>query len=496
MTNKTDSESATDHAPRTTDEFRWQAFFQRAREPFFLLNRQCRILFVNQAWEALTALPAAEARGLACTRRQPAQPEDAWQKILAHALTPLPEVLDGQPARARRPVFGSQAPPRWWDVEFFPLRDDKGLLCILGKITAAETADLPPLAEQLVTLRENLARNLSEKEAKKLWQPETLLALRERMMRHYRFDQLPCSSPALRRTADQARLASQTQAAVFLLGEAGTGKQWLARAIHYQSSSRERPFAALDCASLPPAALATALFGEGGLLQAGIGTLYLKEPSCLPRDFQARLCNWRSGSAAGPRLLASCRGNPAEEVRSGRLLADLYTLLGTLVIELPPLRERQADLPWLVEQFLERAQGEGPRRIVGLTPEAWELVRAHAWPGNLRELYTVLSGACTHAGGEPQATHLGVADLPAYLRLLMRLEKTPAAEPPRLLPLDQLLEQTERRLILLALHRAQGNKTRAAELLGIWRQRLLRRMEALEIADTEGELEIEPEEGE
>jgi DNA-binding NtrC family response regulator len=137
-----------------------------------------------------------------------------------------------------------------------------------------------------------------------------------------------------------------------------------------------------------------------------------------------------------------------------------------------------------VEQFLERASAAADRPVAALTADAWELLRTYGWPGNLRELYAVLLSACLRASG----SQIDASDLPAYLRLAVRLDRTvkPPAAAERSLPLDQLLEQAERRLILLALQRAKGNKSRAAELLSIWRPRLLRRMEALGIADSEG----------
>src|SRR5438309_10263190 len=102
-------ESATD--------FRWQALFQRAGEPVFLLNRRRRILFVNRAWEELTGLSAAEARGLQCLRR-PSLPQDPWDVVIRAVCCPPLEVLQGKPARTRRLVLRADAAPRWWDVEF------------------------------------------------------------------------------------------------------------------------------------------------------------------------------------------------------------------------------------------------------------------------------------------------------------------------------------------------------------------------------------------
>src|SRR6266849_3353409 len=158
------AEPAKERSPGITQksetDFRWQALFQRAGEPFFILNRRRRILFVNRAWEELTGLSAAEARGLACLRRPP-EPQDPWDVVIRAACCPPPEVLHGKPGRTRRLVPRADTTPRWWDVEFLPLQDTGGLLCVLGKITPLapnETASRPPLPEKLVTLRMRTAQ--------------------------------------------------------------------------------------------------------------------------------------------------------------------------------------------------------------------------------------------------------------------------------------------------------------------------------------------------
>jgi DNA-binding NtrC family response regulator len=353
----------------------------------------------------------------------------------------------------------------WSDIEFFPLRADEGILGVLGRITAVKGDERPsllPLAEELVSLRES-------------------------RVGRYRLDQLADQMPALRRVGDQVRLASPTRTPLLLVGESGTGKQWVARTIHYQSAAREAAFVPVECAGLPTSTLTSLLFGPSGLLRGGgsetgwrgvaVGTLYLKEPSRLPREIQEHLVDALADpEPTWPRIMAGSWVPLAEEVRAGRLIDDLYFRLSTMVVELPPLRDRRAaDLPWLVERLLERANAGEERRVTGLGPEAWEVFYAYRWPGNLRELYQVLLAARTRAGN----TQIEVGDLPAYLRLAVNLEQSPGPTPQGPLPLDQLLEETERRLIRLALHRAGGNKSRAAELLSIVYPRLFRRIEAL-----------------
>jgi len=441
------------------DEFRWQGFFQRCSEPVFLLNGRRSFLFVNRAWEELTGVALADVRGQICRRRREPQPDSL--EVLQNALAPPPEALAGKPTRVRRFLPGGAAGPRWWDVTFFPLRGTHGLLGLLGRITA-----VAPQASSSTPLL-----------------PERLINLRERLRQAYCVAQLDGDLPALQRVAEQVRLASRTSAPVLLLGEPGTGKEWLARTIHQESPSRELAFAGLECGRLPPVALEAVLFGPAGLRRVGVGTLYLKEPQRLPRELQARVVDLlRSTSKVAPgspapalRILAGCGCDPVEEVRAGRLLADLHFALSTLTISLPPLRERLADLPALVERMLERLQVEDQGPVKILSAEALEVLRGHLWPDNLRELHTVLAEACAQARGH----QIEAAELPWYLRNL-----PPAPE--RSLPLDSLLEQVERRLILLALRKARNNKTRAAEILAIWRPRLLRRMEALGIERDEG----------
>jgi len=372
----------------------------------------------------------------------------------------------------------------WWDVEFLPLSGPNGVLCILGKIAGApmpSSGGYTPFPEALRKLREQLAKGLTPEKTAELWTAEKIVGLRERRARQFRLDLLDSPLPAMRRMAEQARLATGMSRGVYLVGEAGVGKTWLARAIHQSSQVHERAFARLDCSRLPTHALADTLFGSAGLLRRpGVGALYLKELSHLPHELQLRLLDWSEQTAgdretAKPHIIAGSVAAPLAEVHSGRLLDKLYAAHATLVIELPPLRERLADLPDLVERLLDRISSASDRRIVYLTPAAWELVREYRWLGNLRELDAVLSGCHARTTGDL----IDVPALPTHLRQAVNMDLAPAPPSDRPIPLNSILEQVERRLIELALRRSHGNKSRAAELLSVWRPRLLRRIEAL-----------------
>ena len=380
----------------------------------FLLNHQRRFLFVNRAWEELTGLGAAAVHGLLCIRRAMVS-GDPWDLVVRSLCNPPPEVLAGRPGRVCRPVPGGDAARRRWDLEFFSLHGENRLLCVLGKITPVildETVAGAPL-------------------------PAKLLSLRERLVQWHNL-QLPAEVPSLRRLAEQIRLASQTRAPVLIVGERGTGKQWLARAIHYQGLGRERDFMAINCAALPAKVLAEYLFAESGPRHwVTIGTLYLRKPARLPRNLQARLVEWLAEQDNGrPRLLAGSSTMPAQDVKAGLLLEELYCVLAPLVFELAPLRDRPAELPWFVERFLERASAGAGHPVTGLTPEARALVHAYAWPGNLRELATVLAGAVARSSGG--LLHAG--DLPVHLRLALAAD----SQSDKPLALDDLLEKVER----------------------------------------------------
>ena len=456
------SEESAQTTPAGAQEFRWQAIFQKSTEALFLLNRNRRILFVNKAWERLTGMSGTEARGLVCARRAP-DPQDPWDLAVRALCYPPPEALKGNTSRVRRAVQRGEVRERW-NIEFFPLRDEAGLLCILGRIQAEprdETRPDPPL-------------------------PEKLIGLREARLGRYRFQHFVSKLPAVQRALEQARLASATSVPVLLVGESGTGKEWLARAIHNESDFRDRAFVALDCPRIPPAMFREIIFGEHSTApQRDSRTLYLRDPAFLPREMQMQLCREIASplESAHYRVIAGSSTDPCIDIKVGRLLESFHCALSPLVISLPPLRERTVDLSELVERMLERASLLVERRISGLTPEAWELVRAYAWPGNLNELYVTLRGACARTSGDRIASD----HFPAPIKLAVRMGGASGADSEKPISLDQVLEQAERRMIVMALRRAKGNKSKAADLLSIWRPRLIRRMEALGITGSQAD---------
>jgi DNA-binding NtrC family response regulator len=437
------------------DASRWPALFQDAQDAIFVLDRRRKLIFANPAWEKLTGQPFAALHGMTCTRRQ----TGADHAALASVLAPPPEVLDGQSARVQRPLPHAKTGPPWWEIDFLPIRSESEVTGIVGRMNG-------PGPSSAVT------RALTEAEA----------ALRQAVADRHRLESIESRHPSLQAALAQSRLAVQARCGVLIVGEPGTGKQWFARAIHHGSAARDRPFLTLDVAALPTMAVNGVLFGPLGLYRSdGAGTIYIHEPSRLSLDVQDEVAQrLADGALTGPRLIAGTTlvDDPAQSIAQGAMLRPLFDALSVIVIRLPAVRERIAELPALAEQMLARLSS----KPLTIAPDALEALAAHTWPGNLTELQFVLQSAIvqTTSGDRVEVNHL-----PLAIRQSRLAADLPPPAPEAMPPLDAALEQLERKLIRSALEKAKGNRARAAELLSIWRSRLIRRMKALGIDQSE-----------
>jgi DNA-binding NtrC family response regulator len=337
---------------------------------------------------------------------------------------------------------------------------------LLGLLGLVRPADLPPLAP--------------DSEASRL--RGELLEVRARLLDRFGFDSLVGRGPAHRRLLDQIGAAAATSMPVLIVGEPGTGKRLVARLIHQQGPNPQTPLVAVDCAALPADVLERELFGAGErparlALRDG-STLLIGDILDLPRDLQSRLAAVLDADAR-VRVLATTAGDPEAALKTDGLRPDLYYALTPLVIHLSPLRQRLDDLPLLAQHWLERANQRGERQRSGFSSEALSLLSHYDWPGNLRELARVIDEAHAQAAGD----RIEVDDLPGAIRGHLGAAYSPSPLPPTATPLDELLTQVERRLIEQALHRARQNKSRAAEILGISRPRLYRRIKELNLPD-------------
>ena len=306
---------------------------------------------------------------------------------------------------------------------------------------------------------------------------------------------------AIRQLLDSVASAASSRATVLLQGEPGTGKELLARAIHAQSDRREGPFIRMNCAALPAGQIESALFGHekgalmgspkrslGALERANGGTLLLDEISELPADLQPKLLRvlqerefervGGSGAVkADVRIVATTTRDLEAEVSSGRFRQDLYYRLNVFPISIPPLRDRREDIPVLAQRFAARAAAEAGKDVQGFEAEALELLCGHEWPGNVRQLQNAVERAVILSTDATLRVHLF-----ASLQATAELEEiTPtssiagegasapaAANGAHVLALPSLdLMEVERRVIEQALALTKGNRTRAAQMLGI-----------------------------
>lgn len=442
--------------PRGSGSFAWRAFFQQSTTPIYVLGKGRRLRFANAAWEKLTGLKLADALGMVCSTRRHGTP-------LAAALAPSPEAEAGKSDRVRRIAPTGRSGPPWWDVSFTPLAGNEGLIGIVGHVAV--------VGEAVATVVRKM--------------PPYVPALRDRQAARFSLDLFAGRSPSVMRFQGQLRHAAGSRAPLWIMGEPGSGKETAARAIHHASAERNKAFVGLACSGLQPYLIESLLFGHGGLMGGElVGTLYLKDPAALPRDLQQRFVELFGDPQPGaPRLICGSYRPAVEDVAAGKLLPAFHVALSVIELRVPPLRERLADLPRLAAHFLDdRTTSEGddskndPARENtgrGPSPSLTAVLEAQAWPGNLRELAGVLADAAESAGEGPiRAEHL-----PRMLRERAGLE-SPVPKP-KAIQLDSLLEAVERRLIAQAMARSQGSATRAAELLGMLRSRLGRRLEAL-----------------
>jgi DNA-binding NtrC family response regulator len=460
--------------PRVPGVRRLHLLLQQVREPVFLLDGRRRLAYVNAAWEALTGFAAADVVGLECAPPGPVR--EGGLAGLAGSFHPPPEVVpDGQAAGAPALVVHADGERRWVRVEYWPLRHARGhVAAVLGMVRPADAA---PLAADSAT-----GRLQSELER-----------LRERLRARHAGEPFLGRGPAHARLLDQIAAASRSGAPALLVGEPGTGRRHAARQIALQRAPGA-PLLPYDCDALPAEVLERELFGgpidrESTATPVGLrlpegSTLLLVDVDAFPRDLQARLVAAIDGRHGRPRsqpvqVLATTRHDPDALLRDERFRPEFYYALTTLVLRLPPLRERLDELPLLAQHFLERANVARDRRRAGLDAAALTALAEYDWPGNLRELARVIDAAHAAAAGDV----VTASDLPAAIRGHLGAAYTPPPLPPRITPLDETLTQLERRLIEQALAKARQNKSRAAELLDISRPRLYRRIKELGLPD-------------
>jgi two-component system response regulator HydG len=301
-------------------------------------------------------------------------------------------------------------------------------------------------------------------------------------------------SPAMRKVADLIDRVGDSDASVLIHGETGTGKELVARAVHNRSKRREGPFVAINCAAVPHALLESELFGHargaftdakstrvGLFLQANGGTLFLDEIGELPIDVQPKLLRALQERKVRPvgdnreipydaRIVAATNRDLENEVREKRFREDLYYRINVVKVEVPPLRSRGSDTLHLAHHFLKVFAERSGKPTIELSERAAERLMAYEWPGNVRELENCIE----HAVALARFDQVTVEDLPEKLRgYLAGSFVATANDPTEIVTMEEL----EKRYLLRVFKLVGNNKSRAAEVLGIDRRTMYRKLE-------------------
>jgi len=317
---------------------------------------------------------------------------------------------------------------------------------------------------------------------------EENINLKERLDARFDFGDIIGRSPSMRELFETLSLVAPSDATILIQGESGTGKELVANAIHHNSPRKDHPFVKVNCAALPETLLENELFGhekgaftgatgpkKGRFQLADRGTLFLDEIAEMAPATQAKILRVLQEREFEPvggtrtvqvdtRIISATNRNLEDDIAAGRFREDLYYRINVVMIKVPPLRNRSADIPILADYFLRQYAEKNHRSLKGFHPGAMDLLLRHAWPGNVRELENVIERAVIMARGDM----VGPEHFPTSL------QDPDAGESPRepVLASGRSLKEVEKEMILKTLEDMGGNRTRTAEMLGISRRTL------------------------
>ncbi|MCL4457584.1 MAG: sigma-54 dependent transcriptional regulator [Nitrospirae bacterium] len=316
---------------------------------------------------------------------------------------------------------------------------------------------------------------------------EENIRLKKDLERCYCFPNIIGESPEMKKVFSLVEKVSASDSTVLIMGESGTGKELIATTIHYQSARKEKPLIKVNCAALPEGLIESELFGhEKGAFTGAIrrkpgrfeladsGTIFLDEIGDLPHSTQSKILRViqektfeRVGGTetlgADVRIIAATNKNLEDEVKKGRFRDDLYYRLNVIPITLPSLRDRREDIPYLIDFFLSKC-GNKLSRDIRFSKEALDYLVQYDYPGNVRELENIIERCITLSSSDT----IGKDDLPSFIF------KKP--DNVKLLSLSSVAADAEKEYIIRILKATNGNKTKAAEMLGISRKNLWEKM--------------------
>jgi two-component system NtrC family response regulator len=332
--------------------------------------------------------------------------------------------------------------------------------------------------------------------------------LKSDLKTRYKFDSIIGGSGRMMDVFDVMSRAARVRSTVLIMGETGSGKELIARAIHYNSDRAGKPFIGVNCAAMPETLLEAELFGIEKSVATGVserigkfesangGTLFLDEIGDMTLTTQTKVLRAiqereidRVGSShprkVDIRIIAATHRDLARAMEAKEFRQDLFYRLNVIVVALPPLRDRREDIPAMVEHFLARFCAENNLPLKSLAPETLERLMEYDWPGNVRELENTIERAVALYDGAV----IGVDGLPLHVRsrpASAAIESAPSFDEP-VHDLDKAVEEFERRIILSALERANWRQNRAAAELGVTERSMWYKIKKLGIEIKKGE---------
>jgi PAS domain S-box-containing protein len=456
-------------------KIRFEAAINAVDSAVFLVDAQRRVVFLNDGCQSLTGWTLPEVVGSVC---EFASSGDAGSvEALTGALCPPQETIDGEHRDVVRQFVhrtSGQTVSRM--VHFYPLDTDGQADFVMGIVTEIPTR--PTGADTRIVTQVHAE----------------LAALRHALRQRYGAGSILTKNVSMKRVIDQVEAARRSRATVHICGEKGTGKEHIARTIHYTSDLGQQAFVPIQCRLMPPRELHEAIrrlveadWGERLPIAAlQPGCVFLDDVDTLPRDVQQRLVDFVASPRGADfrknvRLLSSSHVGLEVARTDERISDDFFYLVTSVQIELLPLRQRMDDLKILAQHFLEQRNHDRSKQVTGFSSEVWSQFEEYNWPGNLDELDEVIYEAlCNSDGPVIRADHL-----PFRLRTGLDAQRLGPVSDGPIEALEPLLQRVERELIERALEQAKGNKTMAARLLKITRPSLYRRMETLGLSDSD-----------
>ncbi len=411
---------------------------------------------------------------------------DALDSIRARTpdIVIAPSALDGEPAA---PVLAEQLDKSARDATL--LVSDEGPLPKTTSIRVSRLEEQPDLEKLARTISRDANKAATKREDRRLQE-----SIADR--RHEAFEGIVGVSPAIRRIIERIKKAARNKLTVLILGETGTGKDLIAEAIHRQSDRTNKPFKAINCAGVNENLLESTLFGhvrgaftgavaeaKGYFVAADGGTLFLDEIGDMPLNMQAKLLRVLERREVTPvgstdvrrvdvRVIAATNAQLSKAVEEREFRDDLYYRLNQWVIDVPPLRERREDIPFLADHFRQRANKLHGMSCDGISSDAMSLLTKYYWPGNVRELANVIEAAVV----EVEDRRIEADDLPDRVRGPRDIVPASAGG-----MVGLTMAQVERMMIERTLQATEGNREQAAKLLGIGTRTLYRKIKEYDL---------------